>query len=547
MSAASGGFAPQWQDPTHADSFWFRDAMHFPAPVTPLNATFFQPAFTRGASAAISRLSMPVTGLTIGVHHGYVYMNPVPFQGDEATTQARFAEMQRLTMELGATNLRDWYDTFEPRVLAIAHEAAGFDFAAAPTAAIARHLAGLYDRTVEVWDIHMRVNIPTMNAVFGLEEMIQHTLGEAALADSRALLQGFENKSSALGQALWDLAEWVRAQPSLAAAVQSANVRGGRVVLPPHPQAAEFVARLQDFLSFWGWRSDVFAEFGHPSWREDPSTALTQLKGFLANPTMSPAARQAEERARRETLQRDLEARLPEQARPVFHALLPLAQQYLPISEDHNFTIDQKFTVVTREAFQHLGRRLAAEGLLADAEDVFYLTFDEVGALAEGRGAEALAAATARRRRDRASQVRMQPPPFIGTPPPADQPIDPLAAKFFGLGIRPSEDPKVIVGHAASPGSVTGIARVIRSLDQAGKLTPGDILVCQMTMPAWTPLFAQAGGVVADTGGALSHCAIVAREYGLPCVAGTMIGTRTIPDGARIHVDGSSGMVRILE
>ena len=98
------------------------------------------------------------------------------------------------------------------------------------------------------------------------------------------------------------------------------------------------------------------------------------LKGFLANPTMSPAARQGEERARRETLQRDLEARLPEPARPVFHALLPLAQQYLPVSEDHNFTIDQKFTVVTREAFQHLGRRLAAEGSLSDAEDVFYLS-----------------------------------------------------------------------------------------------------------------------------------------------------------------------------
>jgi phosphoenolpyruvate synthase/pyruvate phosphate dikinase len=104
----------------------------------------------------------------------------------------------------------------------------------------------------------------------------------------------------------------------------------------------------------------------------------------------------------------------------------------------------------------------------------------------------------------------------------------------------------VIVGHAASPGSATGTARIVRSLDQADKLTPGDVLVCQMTMPAWTPLFAQVSAVVADSGGALSHCAIVAREYGLPCVAGTMIGTSAIPDGARVHVDGSAGIVRIL-
>ena len=130
---------------------------------------------------------------------------------------------------------------------------------------------------------------------------------------------------------------------------------------------------------------------------------------------------------------------------------------------------------------------------------------------------------------------------------PADMPPDPVAAKFFGVGIMPSDNPKVITGHPVSAGSATGIARIVRSLDRAHKLTPGDILVCQMTMPAWTPLFAQVGAVVADSGGVLSHCAIVAREYGVPCVAGTVNGTSAIPDGARIHVDGTSGVVRVLD
>lgn len=66
-------------------------------------------------------------------------------------------------------------------------------------------------------------------------------------------------------------------------------------------------------------------------------------------------------------------------------------------------------------------------------------------------------------------------------------------------------------------------------------------------MPAWTPLFAQVSAVVADSGGVLSHCAIVAREYGLPCVAGTVNGTSVIPDGARIHVNGSTGLVQVLD
>ena len=85
------------------------------------------------------------------------------------------------------------------------------------------------------------------------------------------------------------------------------------------------------------------------------------------------------------------------------------------------------------------------------------------------------------------------------------------------------------------------------TLDQAGKLQAGDVLVCRMTMPAWTPLFGVASAIVADAGGPLSHCAIVAREYGIPCVAGTQVGTGVIPDGARIRVDGSTGRVQVLD
>jgi len=71
------------------------------------------------------------------------------------------------------------------------------------------------------------------------------------------------------------------------------------------------------------------------------------------------------------------------------------------------------------------------------------------------------------------------------------------------------------------------------------------VLVCEMTMPAWTPLFATVSAVVADSGGVLSHCAIVAREYRIPCVVGTYVGTQVLKDGQRITVDGAQGIVHI--
>jgi pyruvate,water dikinase len=94
---------------------------------------------------------------------------------------------------------------------------------------------------------------------------------------------------------------------------------------------------------------------------------------------------------------------------------------------------------------------------------------------------------------------------------------------MFGLvPIEPSTDPDVIRGIAASPGTVQGTARVVRTLEEASKLQQGDVMVCEMTVPTWVPLFATVSGMVADSGGVLSHCAIVAREFRLPAVVGTM-------------------------
>ncbi len=101
-------------------------------------------------------------------------------------------------------------------------------------------------------------------------------------------------------------------------------------------------------------------------------------------------------------------------------------------------------------------------------------------------------------------------------------------------------------GKAASAGVTRGAARVISSLAEAGKLQPGEVLVTKATTPPWTPLFGVATAVVTDTGGVLSHCAVVAREYGIPAVVGTGNGTQVIRDGQMLEVNGSAGTVRLM-
>ena len=132
-----------------------------------------------------------------------------------------------------------------------------------------------------------------------------------------------------------------------------------------------------------------------------------------------------------------------------------------------------------------------------------------------------------------------------GPPPPSL--ITMAFGKFFGLPPEPADEADTLKGHAGSPGKVRGTARVIRSLDDADKLKLGDVLVAETTAAPWTPLFATAAAIVTDTGGILSHCAVVAREYRIPAVVGTAVGSRMITDGQTVEVDGDAGLVRIVD
>ena len=152
----------------------------------------------------------------------------------------------------------------------------------------------------------------------------------------------------------------------------------------------------------------------------------------------------------------------------------------------------------------------------------------------------------------------IHPPAALGSMPLFDPPDDPFTrALFKALGALPRAEGSqskelvphsdVVRGQAGSGGKVRGPARIIRSLAEAGKLQKGDVLVAEATMPPWTPLFATAGAVVTDAGGILSHSAIVAREYGIPAVVGTVRATTVFHDGQLLEVDGDAGTVRVVE
>jgi pyruvate,water dikinase len=243
----------------------------------------------------------------------------------------------------------------------------------------------------------------------------------------------------------------------------------------------------------------------------------------------------------------------PEAVRNQFESMVQSGRQGAFLQEEHNFYIDQRGLSLLRLFYLRVGERLVDADLLAAPDDVFMLTGDELRSIIADMGVAEAAARVqtlVQVRRDEMDLARrLTPPPFIGQPPagppPAGNPMERANARFFGGPPQHSDTPGQLKGNAGSRGVATGIARVARTLEEATRVLPGEILVAVTTMPAWTPLFGLAAAVVTETGGPLSHCAIVAREYGIPAVVGAHGATRAITTGQQVTVDGGTGIVTL--
>ena len=316
---------------------------------------------------------------------------------------------------------------------------------------------------------------------------------------------------------------------------------------------------LDRFLRRHGYHGPNEGQLASRSWREDRRGLDSLVKRYRERDEHDgPRAREARQIAARRVAEAELLAALPRPARPGARLTLVAARRYLPLREVGKATFLQAVDA-GRAAAREVGDELARANLLADREDVFFLTMSEVVAeptadLGERAGTRKAQHAEYLGRQLPERWVGMPEPVIAGRTqdPPSDRAgaEDPAGAENRAGAANRAGAPDRgdgVVGVAVSPGVVEGRARVVHDPNEIDDFEPDDILVCETTDPSWVLLFQIAGAAVIDVGGAMSHGAIVARELGLPCVINTRTGTRTIPDHARIRVDGTTGHVDVLD
>ncbi len=376
--------------------------------------------------------------------------------------------------------------------------------------------------------------------------------GFAALGVAARLLRGSADRSefevvlrSAPGNVttqmdleLWQTSVAVRADPAALSAVRdrmpedlTQGYRAGS--LPAVLQRA-----MAHFLDRYGQRAVAEIDLGMPRWSDDPSHLFGVLGGYLqlTDATTAPDLHFARGERDAAAMVDTLTARARQRGRfrgAIVRLCLRRTRALVGLREMPKFLMITAFGRA-RATLTDIGTDLTAAGALDRSDDVFFLDFDEIAMAATG---VAVRDRIDQRRREYRTELERRHVPRVllsdGTEPEA------LAVP----GGAP--EPGTLTGTPASAGVVTASARVIR--DPAGAtLRPGEILVAPSTDPGWTPLFLTAGGLVMEMGGANSHGAVVAREYGIPAVVGVAGATELIGTGDHITVDGASGVVRLV-
>ncbi len=548
-------FPVQWENSEDENYHWTRDREHMPHPITPMFSSFSALTASEGRRRTVPVYDEAILERRDLTFNTYGYTRLVPFTGSSLDIDQR-VHSYKLKTTRTADHLQElWENEWKPEIEAHWDFWARFNLSQADLPGLAAHLEETIMRATRLQEIHYLMGPPMWFAIDEFEKYYCDLIPGAQPLDAHRLLQGFHNKTIEINQHLYQLSTLARKYEIVRQAITTHTPHESLAILSRMEAAQAFLESLNHFLASYGRRSDLW-DWGYPSWQDDPSPVLMNIRSYLAQPERDlPAelALAAEEREAAIAQTRQAILGYPGPVRERFEKLLKNAQVALVLTENHTYYMDFNGFGWVRRAIHEFGRRFAREERLDQADDVFCLKIDEL---------RKMIANPARSFRETARQRRAEIEHWSSYNEPAElglRPYRPIQLyspdarrmlQYIGgfVAELPASEPEpgVLSGQAGSAGKVCGPARVILSLADAGRLQPGDILVTTTTAPLWTPLFLTAAGLVTDAGGLLSHGAVVSREFRIPAVVGTRRATTSIQDGQWIEVDGDLGMVRMV-
>ncbi len=566
-------FPVTWDSEVEQRFFWVYDDLHIPHPVSPM---FFDiGGWWLSCDHMFRRFGTPfaVDWLAKNVN-GYVYTTAIPadpsltIEGTEYSSryQARVPRDPTFATTMGAyldtvlpvygERFADWWhDRLVPemqRNFVYLEEQldAADQMSLAETATLLEDAIDVHDRH---WKIHWMLNFAQLSATLRLRAVMKDTRGSV----DEELLGRLQNSASDRNwdsiEALWRMKDEVRDDTELRAAFEAERVADIEGALRGSDRGGRFIAeRIEPYQREFGWHAVWSHEFIFPTVREQTGPVLELIRDYLRSDYDYPTAID-QMRADIEAASQQILDGLDGDARERMRAANEVNLRMAPLTPDHHFYIDQGANAHVRLVLLAVGTKLVDAGRLEQPDDVMFLRYNELRALIGSADALDARSIVATRRTERDAARQVHPRDWVGTVTPSQLAFPYLVnwgypERFHrGQAAATGEgDDAVIEGIAGSPGVIEGTARVVMTVDEFDEVRDGDILVCQMTNPAWVVLFTKIAALVTDTGGTTSHPAVLSREFGIPAVIGTSVATKRISTGDRIRVDGTNGRVEVL-
>jgi phosphohistidine swiveling domain-containing protein len=530
-----------------APGYWERDAVHFPRPMTRYWQEVHPAAFVRGTGDFARFYGMLVGSLGSAYVNGFGYRSMVPIADEEVP--ARFERAAEVMQgKLWREQLRDWDERVKPESIRAHQAVQSVDPTALSDQQLVEYLTRCRDHHAAMIAQHMRY---TASAVVPTGDFLAHVgdWTDVPPAELLGLMRGTAPVSAGASAQLERLIAAFEADAQ-ARELLASDGDPGEVLAALRALDGEAGEAVSGYLDLVGYRLLDGFDISEPYALAMPDALVRAIRIAVAGRDL--------EGADVEAAVADIRGKVPEQHRDEFDELLGEARLTYRLRDERGVFSDIWASGLMRRAVLEGGRRVAERGQIHDPVHLIDASFDEMCSLvADGSGpsADELAArATERTTRDPKVAPRSlgEPPP----PPPDPSGLPPDVARLMratGIALghlfgssEAEHDEQVLRGLAASPGIYEGPARLISGPSEFDRIVTGDVLVTQSTTEAFNILLPLLGAIVTDSGGLLSHSAIVAREYGIPGVVGTREATERVADGARVRVDGDAGEVSVV-
>jgi pyruvate,water dikinase len=538
--ASAGRFEPP------GPGSWELDAVHFPRPVTRYWAEIHPGALRVGVQDFARFYGLLIDGIDYRYVNGFAYKATVPVAGDEVPKRFKRAE-EVFHGKLWREQLREWDELVKPASIKAHQDLQSVDLDQLSDKALLAYLTRCRDHHAKMISQHMRF---TAAATIPTGDFLAQVGDWTGLppAELLGLLRGVAPVSAGASAELERLIASIRGDPR-ARSLLASGEPAGRSLEALRSLGGEAGDAVTAYLDLVGNRLLDGFDISEPRAIELPDALLRAIRAALEGKREASDVEDRIAAVRRQVL----DAR-----RAQFDELIGEARLTYRIRDERGVYSDIWASGIMRRAVLAGGGRLAKSGRIFDAAHLVDADFDEMCALLSHQGgpsADELVARAEYRAAHRAKEA----PPSLGPPaPPPPDPagLPPAAARMmraigivmgslFGSSQSPHKG-QTLRGLAASRGVYQGPARRVSSPTEFDRILRGDVLVTESTTEAFNILLPLLGAIVTDSGGLLSHSAIVAREYGIPGVVGTRDATQRIGDGVEVRVDGDAGEVTVV-